>query len=111
LRSFLDRDLPDWQAQLDPVIAPAVRNAKALSATDYLARIARIRALALRAAPGLDGHDVVASPTLCLTPPLMSEAADSDNHLRVNRRIVRNTVAVNYLGFRVIYIALPARFF
>ena len=28
----------------------------------------------------------------------MSEVADADSHLRVNRRIVRNTVAVNYLG-------------
>ena len=41
---------------------------------------------------------MIASPTLCLTPPLMSDVADADNHLRVNRRIVRNTVAVNYLG-------------
>jgi aspartyl-tRNA(Asn)/glutamyl-tRNA(Gln) amidotransferase subunit A len=79
LRAFLDRDLPDWLAQLDPVIAPAVRNAKALGATDYLARIARIRALTLSAAPRLDGLDVIASPTLCLTPPLMSEVADADN--------------------------------
>ena len=50
------------------------------------------------AAPRLDRVDVIASPTLCLTPPLMSEVADADSHLRVNRRIVRNTVAVNYLG-------------
>ena len=28
----------------------------------------------------------------------MSEVADADSHLWVNRRIVRNTVAVNYLG-------------
>ena len=41
---------------------------------------------------------MIASPTLCLTPPLMSEVADADSHLRVNRRIVRNTIAVNYLG-------------
>jgi aspartyl-tRNA(Asn)/glutamyl-tRNA(Gln) amidotransferase subunit A len=32
LRSFLDRELPDWLEQLDPVIAPAVRNPDALSA-------------------------------------------------------------------------------
>ena len=69
-----------------------------MSATDYLARIARLRALARTAAPRLDAIDVIASPTLCLTPPLMSEVADADSHLRVNRRIVRNTVAVNYLG-------------
>jgi aspartyl-tRNA(Asn)/glutamyl-tRNA(Gln) amidotransferase subunit A len=54
--------------------------------------------LARSAAPRLDAVDVIASPTLCLTPPLMSDVADADSHLRVNRRIVRNTVAANYLG-------------
>src|SRR3954454_2424258 len=98
LRSFLDRELPQWLDQLDPVIAPAVRNAENLSAREYLARVARLQNLAREAAPLLDAVDVVASPTLCLTPPLMSEIADPDSHLRVNRRIVRNTVAVNYLG-------------
>ena len=67
LRSFLDRELPDWLAQLDPVIAPAIRDAESLSASDYLARIARLRALARSAAPRLDAVDVIASPTLCLT--------------------------------------------
>ena len=98
LRSFLDGHLPEWLAQLDPVIAPAVRNAETLSARDYLARIERLRALARSAAPRLAAVDVIASPTLCLTPPLMSEVADADSHLRANRRIVRNTVGVNYLG-------------
>ena len=93
-------------AQLDPVIAPAVGNAESLSARDYLARIARLRALARSAAPRLDAVDVIASPTLCLTPPLMSDVADVDSHLRVNRRIVRNTVAVNYLGLCAITIAV-----
>jgi aspartyl-tRNA(Asn)/glutamyl-tRNA(Gln) amidotransferase subunit A len=98
LRSFLDHELPDWLAQLDPVIASAVHHAGSVSATDYLARLARLRALARSAAPRLDTVDVIASPTLCLSPPLMSEVADADSHLRVNRRIIRNTVAVNYLG-------------
>jgi len=98
LRSFLDRELPDWLAQLDPVIAPAVHAAESLTARDYLARGARLRALAQTAAPRLTAIDIIASPTLCLTPPRMSDVADADSHLRVNRRIVRNTVAVNYLG-------------
>ena len=98
LRSFLDRELPDWLSQLDPVIAPAVRNAETVSARDYLARVARLRGLARSAAPRLDSVDVIASPTLCLTPPLMAEVADAERHFQINRRIVRNTVAVNYLG-------------
>jgi len=98
LRSFLDRELPEWLDQLDPVIAPAVRNAESLSAREYLARAARLDDLARAAAARLDTVDVIASPTLCLNPPLMSDVADADSHLRVNRRIVRNTAWVNYLG-------------
>jgi hypothetical protein len=51
LRSFLDLELPDWLPQFDPVLAPAVRNAESVSARDYLARLARLRALARGAAP------------------------------------------------------------
>jgi aspartyl-tRNA(Asn)/glutamyl-tRNA(Gln) amidotransferase subunit A len=98
LRSFLDRELPEWLDQLDPVIAPAVRNAESLSAREYLARVARLDSLARAAVPRIDAVDVIVSPTLCLTPPLMSDVADADSHLRVNRRIVRNTAWVNYLG-------------
>jgi len=98
LRSFLDRELPEWLDQLDSLIAPAVRNADSLTARDYLVRVRRLGDLARAAAPRLDAVDVIASPTLCLTPPLMSEVADADSHLRVNRRIVRNTAWVNYLG-------------
>jgi aspartyl-tRNA(Asn)/glutamyl-tRNA(Gln) amidotransferase subunit A len=98
LRSFLDRELPEWLDQLDPLIAPAVRNAERLSAREYLARVARLNSLAQAISPRLDAVDVIASPTLCLTPPLMSDVADADSHLRVNRRIVRNTAWVNYLG-------------
>ena len=98
LRSFLDRELPEWLDQLDPVIAPAVRSAERLGALEYLARAARLADLTRMAAARLDAVDVIASPTLCLTPPLMSEVADAESHLRVNLRIVRNTAWVNYLG-------------
>ncbi|HTV43979.1 MAG TPA: amidase family protein [Stellaceae bacterium] len=98
LRSFLDRELPEWLDQLDPVIAPAVRSAERLGALEYLARAARLADLTRMAAARLDAVDVIASPTLYLTPPLMSEVADAESHLRVNLRIVRNTAWVNYLG-------------
>jgi aspartyl-tRNA(Asn)/glutamyl-tRNA(Gln) amidotransferase subunit A len=42
--------------------------------------------------------DIIATPTLCLTPPVLADVSDADAYLRINRRIVRNTVAVNYLG-------------
>ena len=98
LRSFLDQELPDWLDQLDPILAPAVRGAEALSARDYLARLGRLRTLARRTVPRFDGIDVIATPTLCITPPVLSEIGSPETYLAANRRIVRNTVAINYLG-------------
>ena len=98
LRSFLDQELPEWLDQLDPIMASAVRGAENVSAREYLGRLARLKSLAGRAAHRFDGIDVIATPTLCLTPPVLAEVSDADAYLRVNRRIVRNTVAVNYLG-------------
>ena len=59
----------------------------------------RLKSLAGRAVPRFDGIDIIATPTLCLTPPVLAEVSDADAYLHINRRIVRNTVAVNYLGF------------
>jgi len=98
LRSFLDQELPEWLGQLDPIMAPAVRRAEALSAREYLGRLGRLQSLARQAKQRFDGIDVIATPTLCITPPLLSELGASEAYLNANRRIVRNTVAVNYLG-------------
>jgi aspartyl-tRNA(Asn)/glutamyl-tRNA(Gln) amidotransferase subunit A len=98
LRSFLDQELPEWLDQLDPIMASAVRGAESVSAREYLGRVGRLRALAGHAAHRFDEIDVIATPTLCLTPPILSDVSDADSYLSTNRRIVRNTVAVNYLG-------------
>jgi aspartyl-tRNA(Asn)/glutamyl-tRNA(Gln) amidotransferase subunit A len=98
LRDFLDRELPQWIGELDPIMALLVRNAEKLSARDYLARLGRMRRLAPSARARFDAVDVIVSPTVCVTPPLMDEVRDADGHWRVNRHLVRNTVGVNYLG-------------
>ena len=97
LRNFLDHELPDWLDELDPIIAALVKNAEKLSAREYLARLDRMRRAAPSARARLQNFDVIASPTLCVTPPLMAQVGEADSHWRVNRRIVRNTVGVNYL--------------
>ena len=98
LRGFLDAELPQWLGELDPVIRPLVQNAEKLSARDYLARLHRLRGLARSVPARFEAVDVIASPTLCLTPPLMSDVATAEGHWNANRRIVRNTVWVNYCG-------------
>jgi aspartyl-tRNA(Asn)/glutamyl-tRNA(Gln) amidotransferase subunit A len=98
LRAFLERELPQWLAELDPIMAPAVKSAETLTAREYLARLYRVRQLARTAQPRFADVEVIASPTVCATPALISEVTDAAGHLRINRRLVHNTVGVNYLG-------------
>ncbi len=98
LRGFLDQALPQWIDELDPIMLPLVKGVDRLSARDYLARLYRLRQLARRADQRFEEVEVIATPTLCVTPPPMTEVKDAEGHMRVNRRLVRNTVWVNYLG-------------
>jgi aspartyl-tRNA(Asn)/glutamyl-tRNA(Gln) amidotransferase subunit A len=56
LRTFLDRELPDWLATIDPVNAPALKNAENLSAREYLTR--RLRLIEAANRLSIAGYDV-----------------------------------------------------
>ena len=96
LRAFLDRELPDWIATIDPVNAPAIKNAEILSARTYLARRLRLAEAAKTAAARFDDVDVIATPTVMLTPHVMTRSGPEQFWAR-NRSIVHNLVPVNYL--------------
>jgi len=98
LRAFLDRELPDWLGSIDPVNAPALKNAESLTARDYLARLLRLGAAAKAAAARFDDVDVIATPTVMLTPDIMTVEQKPDAFWARNRGIVHNLVPVNYLG-------------
>jgi len=98
LRRFLEHALPDWIATLDPINAPVVARAATVSDAVYRNRLARLATLAGTVAATLADVDVVAAPTLAVTPPPLSAIRDSDSHWRANRALTRNTVPANYLG-------------
>jgi aspartyl-tRNA(Asn)/glutamyl-tRNA(Gln) amidotransferase subunit A len=98
LRAFLDLDLPEWIDSIDPINAPVIAKTASLSASVYLGRQYRLAKLAAAAQTRFDDIDVLACPTLCVTPPALREIEDSESHWRVNRLLVRNTVPGNYLG-------------
>lgn len=108
LRRFLDRELPDWIATLDPIIAPPVARAANVSEEVYHGRLARLATLTASVIATLGDIDVMAAPTLTVTPPLLSTIHDSDSHWQANRALTRNTVPTNYLGLCAI--SLPAGF-
>jgi aspartyl-tRNA(Asn)/glutamyl-tRNA(Gln) amidotransferase subunit A len=97
LRTFLDRELPDWLATIDPVNVPALKNAENLSACEYLSRRLRLIEAANSAAARFDDVDVIATPTVMFTPHVLAEETGADKFWARNRKIVHNLVPVNYL--------------
>jgi aspartyl-tRNA(Asn)/glutamyl-tRNA(Gln) amidotransferase subunit A len=97
LRAFLDRELPDWLATIDPVNAPALKNAESLSAREYLTRRLRLLDAAKSAAVRFEDVDVIATPTVMLSPPVLTEEASAEKFWALNRKIVHNLAPVNYL--------------
>ena len=98
LRAFLDRELPDWLATIDPVNAPALKNAENLSAREYLTRRLRLSAAAKTAAAHFDDVDVIATPTVMFSPHVLSEETGAEQFWARNRKIVHNLAPVNYLA-------------
>jgi aspartyl-tRNA(Asn)/glutamyl-tRNA(Gln) amidotransferase subunit A len=98
LRAFLDRELPDWLATIDPVNAPALRNAENLSAREYLSRRLRMLEAAKSAAARFEHVDVIATPTVMFTPHIITGEVSAEQFWTHNRNIVHNLMPANYLG-------------
>jgi aspartyl-tRNA(Asn)/glutamyl-tRNA(Gln) amidotransferase subunit A len=98
LRAFLDRELPDWLKTIDPVNAPALKNAENLSAREYLARRLRLQTAAQSAATRFDDVDVIATPTVMFSPHVLADETGAEQFWARNRKIVHNLVPVNFLG-------------
>ena len=98
LRAFLDRELPDWLATIDPVNAPALKNAENLSAREYLSRRLRQLEAAKSAASRFDHVDVIATPTVMFTPHVLTDEVGPERFWAHNRNIVHNLMPANYLA-------------
>jgi aspartyl-tRNA(Asn)/glutamyl-tRNA(Gln) amidotransferase subunit A len=97
LRAFLDRELPDWLVTIDPVNVPALKNAENLSAREYLARRLRLLEAARSAAARFDDVDVIATPTVRLSPHVLADDSGPEEFWARNRGIVHNLVPANFL--------------
>jgi aspartyl-tRNA(Asn)/glutamyl-tRNA(Gln) amidotransferase subunit A len=97
LRAFLDRELPDCLPTIDPVNVPALKNAENLSAREYLTRRLRLLDAGKRAAARFDEVDVIATPTVMVTPPILAEETGPQQFWERNRKTVHNLVPGNYL--------------
>ena len=95
---FLVNELPDWMDTLDPRVKARMPDAAALTAVEYIQRRRTLKELSDSADTRLAGVDVLASPTIPNTPPILSEVVELDDYRRANMLALRNTCMGNLLS-------------
>lgn len=106
LAAFLNAELPDAVAMLDPAVAARVAAADALPAWEYVRRRTLLNRLATEAAGALRTVDAVLAPTVAVTPPRLDELRPEGAYARANMLALRNTVIANFMGLCAV--TLPA---
>ena len=104
----LERDLPGWVTILDPTVGKRLESAGDVSAVDYVA-ILRLRhrlSTALHARLDSLRIDLLATPTLPITPPPVAVLSELDVYRAVNRDMLSGTGPASMLDMCAV--SLPA---
>jgi len=96
--TFLEAELPAWREQLDPIIKMRIADGGAISARELLLRRRRMAAISRTAATRFGSCDVIAAPTVPLTPPTVEEVADLKAYRQANMAALRNTCVANLVS-------------
>jgi aspartyl-tRNA(Asn)/glutamyl-tRNA(Gln) amidotransferase subunit A len=96
--AFLCAELPQWRDSLDPMISARIRDGGAISAGEYLSRKRQLEALTAAGEQRLVACDVMATPTVSITPPLLEEVTDLEAYRPRNLASLRNTCVGNSLS-------------
>lgn len=105
---FLERDLPEWLAILDPVIGRRLDDGRNTAAADYV----RVQRLRQRASAAVHNKmesartDVLAIPTLPVAPPTVESLSQLDAYREANRRMLSCTSPASMLDMCAV--SLPA---
>lgn len=90
---FLERELPEWAEILDPAVGARLRDARDTLAIDYV-RVLRLRhrlSELVHRQMDTEGLDVLATPTLPVTPPLVSDLEPLVRYRKLNRAMLSGT--------------------
>ena len=104
----LERDLPGWMAILDPTVGKRLESAGDVSAVDYVAILRLRHRLSATLHTRLDTQriDLLATPTLPITPPPVSTLSQLDVYRAVNRDMLSGTGPASMLDMCAV--SLPA---
>ena len=104
----LERHLPGWTAILDPTVGKRLESAHQVSAVDYIAILRLRRRLSARLHARMESHGVelLATPTLPITPPPLAALSQLDAYRAVNRDMLSGTGPASMLDMCAV--SLPA---
>ncbi len=104
LVEFLRSELPEWFDHLDPVIQNRIQIGGDISATEYLRRKRQLNAARLSVQHHFNAVDVIASPTVPLSPSLMSDLLTPQDYMQRNLFTLQNTTVGSFLDLCAITI-------
>ncbi len=102
--AFIQMEIPSWRSCLGPRTTKLIEKAEKISAKDYIMRMTKLKAMRLATSKQLDDIDIIVSPTLAVTPPLLSSLSDCTNYESASSGMLRNTLAANLAGLCAITI-------
>jgi aspartyl-tRNA(Asn)/glutamyl-tRNA(Gln) amidotransferase subunit A len=95
--AFLEAELPAWRDRIDPIIKMRIADGGAINARELLLRYRKLASLSRSMRRRFEGCDVIALPTVPVTPPTVEEVANIDAYRRANMASLRNTCLANYM--------------
>jgi len=98
LYAFLQRDLPAWMNTLDANVHRRLHTGKSTPAWEYLQRRDRFQAIGRIAAGALQSVDIIAMPSVAISPPSIDALVPEGEYPRLNMKALRNTCIANLLG-------------
>lgn len=101
---FIEAVVPEWRDHLDPLVSIRIRDGDQLSSREYLSRIRWFDDVANSASTRFADCDVIALPTVCVTPPRLDDVNELDSYRTNNMLALRNTCIANFLGLCAITI-------
>lgn len=105
---FLERELPEWSSTLDPTVGKRLEAARNTPAVKYvkILRLRRRLCASIHARMDAEGVDVLAMPTVPVTPPTLAELEQLERYREVNRQMLSATGPAGMLDMCAV--SLPA---
>lgn len=105
---FLERELPEWSGMLDPTVGKRLEAARNTPAVEYV-KILRLRqrlSASIHARMDAEGVDVLAMPTVPVTPPSLADLDQLERYREINRQMLSATGPAGMLDMCAV--SLPA---